>query len=111
MTGPRAPLNNAVSSQRGIKHSYARRALKLMALVLGKKHNNADGCFSPRPKGLTGEPALFVVTFWRTDVCRQSDVSIAYSPVSLRANCVIQRCPSNSIRRAVILGSAARVDL
>ena len=90
----RAPLKNGVSSQRGLKHSYVRRALKLMALVLSKKHNDADECFRPRPKGLPDEPALFVVTFWRTDVCLQSDVSMASSPESLRANPVIQRCPN-----------------
>ncbi len=53
----RAPLKNGVSSQRGIKHSTARRDLQLMALVLSKKHNDADECFRPRPKGLPGEPA------------------------------------------------------
>ena len=62
----RAPLNNAVMSQRVLKRSVARQASQVMAfLVLAKKCNAANERFRARPK----------------------------LPESLRHHCIVQRCP------------------
>ena len=59
----RAPLNNAVMSQRVLKRSVARQASQVMAfLVLAKKCNAANERFRARPTGLSGSLALGVRT-------------------------------------------------
>ena len=57
----RAPLNYAVSSQRGLKHAYARRALKLMALAMST--TTQMGALGSARRGIQVSPPSFVVTF------------------------------------------------
>ena len=56
----RAPLNNSLRPLRDLKRADARRAAQGMAVALFKRRNAADVRFSPRPKGLSGWPALRV---------------------------------------------------
>ena len=59
------PLNKYTMSLRDLKRAYARRRPKAKAGCLGEGCAAADVGFRPRPTGLSGEPMLGVIIFWR----------------------------------------------
>ena len=52
----------------------------------------------PRPKGLTGEPDIFVNFSRRAPACRRKVAAISNSPVSLRKNGLIQEAPQFGVQ-------------
>ena len=89
----REPTNKSIISQRDLKHSDTRRIEQLMAVVLNKRSNAVDGCFTSRPTGLTIKPILFVVLSRLSPLGLRKHALMLNLIVSLRCHGLIRKLP------------------
>jgi hypothetical protein len=70
----RAALIKSIVFLRNLKSAFARRKVKLMALVLNKLCNAVNVPFRSRPKGLTGLLVLSVIIFHQVPTCFPANI-------------------------------------